>query len=71
MVQIFLWKLDAVLDVYKSGVESELVRGPPFTQHGTSYSPFVCRFKADPTRSLILGKFSSLLAAAWMDGWKE
>jgi hypothetical protein len=71
VVQIFLWKTDAVVDVYKNDVESVCVRGPPFTQRGVGFVPFVCRFKADPTSILILGTFSSLLDAAWMDGKNE
>jgi len=68
MVQMFLLKPDVVVDIYKNGVESERARGPPFTQCGTGFVPFVCRFKADPTSSLILRKCSSLLDAKWMDG---
>jgi hypothetical protein len=68
MVQTFLWKYNVVVDIYKNGVESERARGPLFTQCGMGFVPFVCRFKADPTSSLILRKFSSLLDAKWMDG---
>ena len=71
MVQIFLWKSDAVVEIYKNGVESERVRGPPFTQCGMGFVPFVCRFKADPTSILILETFSSLLDATWMGGKNE
>jgi hypothetical protein len=68
VLQTFLWKADAVVDMYKNAVESERVRGPSFTHCGMGFVPFVCRFKADPASSLILGKFSSLLDATWMDG---
>ena len=71
MVQMFLLRLDAVVDIRKNGVESERVRGPPFTQCGMGFAPFMCRFKADLTSSLILGKFSSLLEATWMVGKNE
>ena len=72
VVKIFLWKADAVVDIYKNGVESERVCGPRFTQCGMGFVvPFVCRFKAYPASSLILGKFSSLLEAAWMDRKNE
>ena len=60
-----------MLDMYKNGVESERVREPPFTHRGMGFVPFVCRFKADLASSLILGKFSSLLDATWMDGKNE
>jgi hypothetical protein len=71
VVQIFLWKAEAVVDIYKNGIESEHVRGPPFTQCGMGFVPFVCRFKADPTSILILETFSSLLDATWMVGKNE
>jgi len=71
VVQIFIWKADAVVDMYINVVESEGVRGPPFTHCGMGFVPFVCRFKADPASSLIVGKFSSLLEATWMDGKNE
>jgi hypothetical protein len=67
MVQMFLWKPDVVVDIYKNDVEPERARGPSFTQCGMGFVPFVCRFKADPTSNLILRKFSSLLGAKWMD----
>jgi hypothetical protein len=68
---MFLWKPDAVVDMCKIGVVSERVCGPPFTHCGMGFLPFVSRFKADPTSILILGTFSSLLDATWVDGKNE
>jgi hypothetical protein len=62
--------LDATVDIYKNGVESELVRWPPFTQHGMRFAPFRMQVQS---RSHFQFNFRKifLVAGSNMDGWKE